>query len=319
MYRFLLAGPCLLIALSCAAQQGPSASAIKAYENPAIAKECPSSTTVVLPDQCSDLPPGYGFSPDQPVEWGLAAIRGDKTSEVYLGRLICPDGTQAMATPIDFAPATTPPTSAPSMRFEGVETRPSDFVDRIALRCGDKTQTFYSNGYRCGSPCPPPGFRLMDVAADRHLRRSLEEKSKGANEASLREAEAALAIDPGSEKLYETVAMARFRLARFEESLQVADEGIARIPASLDLPIFRALVLTRLERHQAAYDAMVEIEPRLEQAGDASLQVQALSIKAMAASSLGRREEALAIHEKLCTEMGVAELCAVKKVRTSSE
>ena len=77
-----------------------------------------------------------------------------------------------------------------------------DVVDRWRLTCaGERTLTLYHNLYRCGSPCPPQGTKLLPAEAYRLYIDSYKAYDAGRGELALQLAEQAYVSAPGYELL----------------------------------------------------------------------------------------------------------------------
>lgn len=122
---------------------------------------CPSPSSDIDADLCTvPVPPSRGWTPDDPVEWGVP-----QHGAPWHGRLECPNGAEPRWTRTGPAgPVRTPSVAPPSGLPRSADV---DELDVWLVACpGDATaRRLHLNPFRCGDPCPPRGWRLLSARA----------------------------------------------------------------------------------------------------------------------------------------------------------
>lgn len=289
-----------IVSLGCArVGSGPSAISV-ASSTPDVAPECPVPDAEFEISSC-DASKSRGLQADQPLEWGPFAFRHGQRGNPLFGRMICDDGTQAVATLIDHAPLEGSSASAPSLVVPRKTGAPADLVDRYEVRCGQgPAKTLFVNPYRCGEVCPPTGFQFTSLEVAKHLNAALVHFNGGEREGAIEEARRALNVQPKLETAYELLFLATLQLGRLEEALDVIEKGVNELPNSFWLAHIRIVALGRLERYVEEAEAVSELIPRLEAAGNDALLGQVLLQGALAARKAGKLEESNAMEARAC-------------------
>jgi len=150
--------PVLLLLLVAACPGRRPAGTDGALSDPdATPDRCPSAERDLDPAACLEVPPKYGLSRKAPLEWGLGA-----TGTLWFGRLVCPGGADPDVVRLGSISTKAPRSDSPP---SGVPNFGGDILDAWSVSCpgGPEEQTWYSNMYRCGNPCPPEGFSVMSA------------------------------------------------------------------------------------------------------------------------------------------------------------
>ena len=181
--------PGLLVLAACA-HTGRSTSHVN--REVADVAACPSADTQPV---CGD-PGALGTTVNQPLAWGVGASLGKDT--LYYGRLTCLDGADPKPARMGSA-APDGPIDAPldpRAPYAGY-----DVLDQWMVQCptDPEPRALFVDLYRCGSPCPPAGLRLLDPGAAAAMSKSRDAFAKGDGRAALDGAELAVGLEPAAE------------------------------------------------------------------------------------------------------------------------
>lgn len=176
-------------------------------EGAALVEECPSPGPREE-EQCDDVSPLYGLSPKHPLEWGPDGPK-------HMDRLFCSDGS-------DIALLYRGPSPAKD---------PSQVLSWSAV-CDGKRQRIYARRDRCGSPCPPKGFRLSSMEFTKILGRLWANRGSRELGPVLEVIDELIALDPDWEHVY-LLGAGRLMYSRWNEhALAIVEKGLSRLPGS---------------------------------------------------------------------------------------
>lgn len=221
---------------------------------------CPTPDAVVDMAQCAALPKQHGLTPETPLEWGNAG-RG----QLWYGRLMCPSGASPQVERSgNIGSVKYGSTAALSEHGEAMSGlaggESPDIVDAWTVHCPGGSHEWYANIYRCGSPCPPAGFRIMDAEAARAVSDADELLSGGQPTAALNAARKAQDLEPGADMPMLYAGLALIQLGRYAEALDALEAAFA-IDSTATVPglyaIQSAVLTESWARGRAISDTMM--------------------------------------------------------------
>jgi hypothetical protein len=160
-------------------------------------------TAVVPAVSCESGPIDQGLSRRHPLEWGP---RGTPDSALWTESLLCDDGATPAAT----------------------------FGDGEAtLLCPAKAPVIVYVSDRCGSPCPPAGFRMLAPAASFHLVNARILLDGGEVPAAIKAAELAVLTAPDAEPGWRVLATALARGERPKDAALAFGQALSIHPGQL--------------------------------------------------------------------------------------
>lgn len=311
--------PCLaafLLVWSCATSErsrstdrtsaGPTA-APGIMEQDAEVDACPDRHTEVDLAACDGLSGDYGRSVERPLEWGFAAMGGRRTTP-FFGRLLCEDGTSAIATREGSLFSTQTSSSPPSRLRQGHgDEVGEDMIDVWKTSCGGETITLYSNIYRCGNHCPPKGFRFSSAAGQAAYQRALALEKEGDLEGALLATEEALSFDHEVVSFHRARVYYNIELNRGDGIIAAAEEAAQALPTNTDLLSYRVMALQNSERWAEANAAADSLLQLIEGTSDRNLSAT-LCRKSFILKVLGDLEESASFGERSCA-LGFKRCC----------
>lgn len=219
---------------------------------------CISALEDLDPGRCDRVGPGRGLSPEQPLEWGPAAI-----GTLWHGRLVCPSGADPEVIRLEASIPSPTSESPPS----GFPTPGAEWLDAWSVRCpGDpQPRTWFASMFRCGDPCPPAGFRLVPGRA---MERFVA--SRGAFEAdqaaeALELAAAAVERAPRVERLQYWLGIVALDQDRVPVALEAFEAAAALDPGDVDNLYYLAMVQQMAgltpQSHATAEEALERVAP----------------------------------------------------------
>ncbi len=210
-----------------------------------VSEEEPGCVTPFMPvdeAMCAEQSSDYGLTPENPAEWGFGA--GTRT--LWFGRMMCEDGSMPEISRRGNIGKAPNPSSSP----EGPsEMGALDILDLWEVQCpGEPVLEVYHNMYRCGSPCPPAGTKLIPAQAYSDYIASYQAHEEGDPDLALSKAQSAHAASPRFEILSLWLAILSQEAGHFEEALTLYDEVLAIKPDDTYSKIKKAIVLNTLGR-----------------------------------------------------------------------
>lgn len=178
-----------------------------AVEEAELVEECPAPD-VHEEGQCNDVSPLYGLSPKYPLEWGPDGPK-------HVDRLFCADGSDIALLYRGPSPAT-------------------DLGQVLAWSavCDGKKQHIYARRDRCGSPCPPKGFRLSSIEFTEMVGRLWANRGSKELGPVLEVIDELITLDPDWEHVY-LLGAGRLIYSRWNEhALTIVEKGLSRLPGS---------------------------------------------------------------------------------------
>lgn len=282
----------LLLTPGCRHRTDPSSSTLS---DPVVAstQETACATPYMPVDDalCDDLPADYGLSPTNPAEWGFGA--GTRT--LWFGRLMCEDGAMpAIERSGNLGEAPAPSSSPESPSDVGA----LDILDLWTVTCpGKPTIEVYHNMYRCGSPCPPVGTRLIPALAYSDYIQSYKAHDEGNTQEALAFALGAHEQSPGFELISLWLALVSHESGRIDEALLLYDEVLAINPGDVFSMIQKAHLLNMIDRTPES----LAITSPLMKALDASHPLHGDMLCAHATALLSTQpDEARALAQRAC-------------------
>lgn len=224
-------------------------------------EDCPTPETVVDMAQCEDLPRKHGLTAQTPLEWGDAG-RG----QLWFGRLMCPSGASPQAERTGNIGSVQYGSSAPLSQhgtaMSGLSGGQSpDIVDAWTIHCPGESQEWYANIYRCGNPCPPAGFRIMDAEAARAVSDADELLTGGQPSAALGAARKAHEIEPGADLPLIYQGLALIRMGRYVDALDSLEKALEIDPTASVVSMYAvksAMLIEDWERGRAFSDTLLD-------------------------------------------------------------
>lgn len=238
---------CALCALSCSHHNAQEPAKVSQRAAEPDAPSCPSPSLELEPSRCEALPASYGKTPEQPLEWGPAASQ----RQLWFGRLACPNKEMPVVELEGMWGKAPTPSKAPpsSITYEAL-----DLLDVWAVRCpGQSTQRLYLNLYRCGNPCPPKGFGLLEAKPFGLYTQSVVAYQTHGVEKAYSLAKEAYALEPASELFALWLAGLANELGEHEHARQLYELRLKASPGSPQLVVRLAETLLLLDQPKQAH------------------------------------------------------------------
>ena len=264
-------------------------------------------------------PERYGYSEDQPLEYGWDASSG----KPWFGRLHCPNGALPEVERVENLGrrqygSVAPCVARSKVRGSAVASRAADgtcldMIDAWKVVCpGGQgvSGLLYVNAYRCGIPCPPPGLRLLPARSAKAYYDSRKAYEGGRIKASWRLALEALSAMPDSERLLKWQGVVAVRLRDYQAARTAYDGALRANPGDPYHLLHRAVADKELGRFAAHDAALAELYERL---GESSHPLAAELTCRMAAMFLRHGEDGRANGLALMAcSMGFEQCCLAR-------
>lgn len=208
-----------LVLAACGPHQAPKAPI-------ADVSACPAADTEPA---CPAGEPAHGLVPADPLTWGTGASLGKDT--LYYGRLTCLDGADPKPVRVGSA--------APEGKIDApLDPRAPyagyDVLDVWMYQCprDPEPTKLFVDLYRCGSPCPPAGLRLLDPRAAASLSTSRAAFAKGDGRTAIEAAEAAAAFEPAAETTLTWLAFVEMETGKSLRAIETLERAQQVNPAN---------------------------------------------------------------------------------------
>jgi hypothetical protein len=197
---------------------------------------CPAQNLSVASGLCDNTPDEHGRQTRYPLEWGDGG-RG----ELWYGRILCPNGEIAETERVgNLGAAPTVSSAERSPIGERLSTMgSSDVLDVWVVHCsGLPDQEWVLNLYRCGNPCPPSGYGLVNERAFQIYRQAVT--AVVTNPALVEQPDFAKSIqdalddDPRVNMLHLLEALVAIQVGDFAEGRRILAHILQRNPSNIN-------------------------------------------------------------------------------------